>query len=472
MIKEIGMSDYGIYSLIISFLSYFLIDFGLGSAISRFIAKYRAENDNDGINKIFSVATIVYLFIDLMILIILSITYCYLSDIFIKLTPEELVVFKKAYVIAALFSVCTFYFKPYDGAMMAYEYFVKLKIFDLIQRVGTVFLIILALLGGGNIYALVLINGLVGFAVSLCKFFYFRRHTQIKISISLFNKTIAKALFTFSFWIFLINIAQRLRLNIVPSILGAFSGTSEISVFSVGMNLEGFVYTFAFALNGLFIPKVARMVTAGSDRRELTKLMIKVGRIQLFIVGFIIVGLIGLGKSFISLWVGNDFADTYYVAVLLILPNIVSMTQEIGTTLSYVENEVKYNSIIAISMSVFSFILSLLLAPHFASIGCAWAVFFALILNIFCLNIFYKFKLKLNILTFFRDCHIKILPLLFPLLIVLLFIDNNWGLHSWLSLFLVAGLYSLVYFFMVYYWGFNNEEKELISTVFTKIIKH
>lgn len=46
MLKQIGVSDYGLYSLILSFLSYFTIDFGLSSAIARFIAKYRAEGDD------------------------------------------------------------------------------------------------------------------------------------------------------------------------------------------------------------------------------------------------------------------------------------------------------------------------------------------------------------------------------------------------------------------------------------------
>lgn len=55
MIREIGMSDYGIYSLIVSFLSYFLLDFGLSEAISRFISKFRAKGDNRGIDKMFSV---------------------------------------------------------------------------------------------------------------------------------------------------------------------------------------------------------------------------------------------------------------------------------------------------------------------------------------------------------------------------------------------------------------------------------
>ena len=145
MIHEIGKNDYGVYSLVLSFLSYFLLDFGLGSTISRFIAKYRADNDDEGISRMFSITTAVYLTIDIVVFVVLAILYFFLSDIFVKLTPDEIETFRHAYIIATFFSICNFFFQPYTGAMMAYEFFVPLKMFDLSQRVGTVLLISLCI---------------------------------------------------------------------------------------------------------------------------------------------------------------------------------------------------------------------------------------------------------------------------------------------------------------------------------------
>lgn len=116
---------------------------------------------------------------------------------------------------------------------------------DLVQRVGTVLLITITLLLGGDIVGLVLINGLVAMVVSLMKLGFLFRTEPIKINIRLFEKSVAKDLFNFSFWVFFINIAQRLRLNIIPTILGVFCGTKEIAIFSVAMNLEGFIYIFS-----------------------------------------------------------------------------------------------------------------------------------------------------------------------------------------------------------------------------------
>ena len=68
MIRQIGVSDYGLYSLIAAFLSYFFIDFGLGSAIARFIAKFRAEGNERKIKIMLGVTTRIYLLLDFIIL--------------------------------------------------------------------------------------------------------------------------------------------------------------------------------------------------------------------------------------------------------------------------------------------------------------------------------------------------------------------------------------------------------------------
>lgn len=469
MIHEIGKSDYGVYSLVVSFLSYFLLDFGLGSTISRFIAKYRAENDEEGVNKMFSITTVVYLTIDVIIFIVLATLYFFLSDIFVKLTPNEIQTFRQAYIIAAFFSVCNFFFNPYTGAMMAYEFFVPLKLFDLARRVGTVVLITIALFFGGDVFSLVLINGAVALSVSIGKFFFLRSNTSLRIKLGNFDISLARSLFSFSFWIFLINIAQRLRLNMIPSILGYTSGAAEIAIFAVGMNLEGFIYTFSNALNGLFIPKVARMVKKNQDRQEITQLMVKVGRVQLYIVGIIIVGLLGLGHAFIHLWIGDEYRNSYNVMLFLIAPNLISMTQSIGNTLSFVVNEVKYNSIIAISTSTLSFLLSLLLAFKWGAIGCALAVFIALMINLLLLNIFYRKKLYIDIVYFFKNCHFRVFPILFIALVVLWIADTYLKIDTWMKLFSLGFIYALIISILLYFTVFNIEEKKMVKAILYRL---
>lgn len=469
MIHQLGKSDYGIFALVSSFISYFLLDFGIGSAISRFVSKYKEAGDIESLKKLYGVIATVYLAIDIILVLILSVLYFYISDIFVKLTWEELATFKEVYIIAAFFSICTFTLKPLDGTMTAHEFFVPLKMLDMMQRIGTVVLVVIALILGGRVYALIFINGVVALSVAIAKLRYLYKHGTLSISLKRFDWLMAKSIFGFSLWIFLINLAQRFRVNLVPAILGAKSGTAEITVFSLGMALEGFVWTFAFALNGLFIPRVTRMVQTGIDRKEISLLMTRVGRFQLFVVGLIVIGFIGLGKPFIEMWIGTGFIDTYFIAVCLIVPNIVSMTQQIGTTLSYVENEVKYNSIISVSAAILSFGLCLVAAGRYGAVGCAVAVFIALITSIVLINIFYKKKLKLDIWYFFKNCHLRILPILIVMLGILLYISHTFDLSRILPFTATVIGFVIVYAIICYKWLFNTEERIVADKILRKI---
>lgn len=55
MVAKIGQADYGLYTLANSLIAIFVLDFGLSSAVSRYIAKYRAEGKNEAISNILGV---------------------------------------------------------------------------------------------------------------------------------------------------------------------------------------------------------------------------------------------------------------------------------------------------------------------------------------------------------------------------------------------------------------------------------
>ena len=225
---------------------------------------------------------------------------------------------------------------------------------------------VIALLAGYKLYALVAVNALVGIVMIVIKYLYLSRKVPIKIDFSYFDYDLLKQLFAFSAWVTVIGIAQRLLINITPTILGIFSGSDQIAVFAIGTTIEGYTWMFASALGGLFLPKVSRLM-ATENRDEVSRLMIKVGRIQLFVVGIIIIGFITLGKQFITLWVGDSFKQSYLVVLFLIVPGFITLTQQIAYTLLHVENKLKYWAVLFICASVLSIGLSMFLSPRYGA---------------------------------------------------------------------------------------------------------
>lgn len=462
MIKKIGVSDYGLYSLVYSFISYFILDFGLNQAIQRFIAKYRAEGDEEKVERMIGITTRVYLIIDAIIFIVLFVLYFFISDIFTGLTPIETERLKGLYIIAGIFSVLSFMFKPMAGAMMAYEYFVEEKVLEMVNRVGAVVGVCIALALGANVFALILINGAFSLTTSILKFFVFNRKSKLNIKWTYFDMTELKNIFSFSMWSFGCGLAQRLRLSLVPSILGILSNSSEIAIFAMGMSLEGMVYTLSSAINGLFLPTVSRMVQK-QKREELTRLMIRIGRIQLYIISLIFSGFLIFGRVFLHLWVGDEFLNVYWVLLLLIFADIVSLTQRIAIDLIYVENRIKE---MAIRIFISSFIglgIACLLSPKYGAIGAAIGTGFGLCIYQVWINIYYQKKLGLDIVFFFKKCHLRLLPLLTVFTALFYFIDTKVTLDSWVKLIAGAAVYTSVFVCVCYFVLFNNDEKSLLK---------
>lgn len=467
MIRKIGVSDYGLYHLTISFVSYFLLDFGLSAAVQRFIAKYRAEGDEDKVAKMVGLTTRVYLIIDIVIFIVLFVLYFFINYVFTGLTPDEIERLKDLYLIASIFSVLNFLFKPMDGAMMAYELFVEERVLELVSKVGIVVLVCIALALGANVYALVLINSATTLLVSIIKYIVFKRKTRLSIQWRYYEKNELKSIFSFSVWAFVSMLAQRLRFSLIPTVLGILSNSDQIAIFALGSSLEGMVYVLSTGLNGLFLPKVSRLVYSDS-RESLIDLMIRVGRIQLFLFCLIFFGFVIIGKDFILLWVGEHFYNVYFILIFLIISNLISLTQQIANDLVLVENQIRNTSIIIFATSLFGLVIACILAPKLGAVGCAIGTGTGLCIHQIVINIFYSRVMGLDIKRFFKECHLKIMPVTIIFATASYFIMQLFSISTWLKLMIAGAIYAGLYLAICFYFMFTEEEKNICKSLIHK----
>lgn len=471
MVRMIGVSDYGIYALVGAFISYFVMDFGLGQTVARFVSVAVANGDKEKEHNILSTTLRIYLFLDIIIFLCLVISYMFLNDIFGKLTPEEISRFKVVFCISGFCSIISFPMMPLSGIMIAHERFVPLKMCDLLHKILIAIITISLLFAGFGLYALVIGNAAVGIGIAYYKLYYVRFNLGIKYTIKQFDYGLAKSLFNFSLWVMVVLICQRLLVNICPTILGIKASTTQISIFAIGSTLEAYVWIFSQALNGLFMPRVASLSLKGSGKKEISELMIRIGRLQLFITGLIITGFFVLGRQFIVLWMGPEFYNSYWVAIMMFGLGIITLTESIAETLLYIENEVKYRAVIFSFTTIISFSISWFMSEKWGAIGCGIGILFSnLFCHVICMNFVYKYKLKLEIGRFFKECHLNMaFPLLFTMGLGFLathFINvDNWGIFA-----VTAATYGIVYFIFFWLISLNVSEKNLIRLIINKAI--
>ena len=472
MLSQIGSGDYGLYTLAVSLINMFLLDFGISSAVSRFTSKYVAEGRQDKVNQLLGIVYKLFISIAAVISVALIVIYFFIDQIYVALTPEELERFKVVYIISATYSVVSFPFSTtLNGVLTAYEKFIPLKLCDVVNKVLAVALIVIALLTRHGLYELVAINAFVNLLIFAIKFWVIKSTTPVKVKLSYWDKAMLKEIFGFSVWVLINSICSRLIMNVCPNILGITAGTTAITIFSFASTIEGYSYTFSSAIDGMFMPKIARITYQEGDVKKILPLMIKVGRFQYHLVGLILVGFACVGQEFITLWIGAEYMHVYWGALLLLLPAPFYLSQQIGKNTMVMVNKIRYLTYVNVIKAVLNVVLVAVFSICWGAIGACASICIVYFFRNFANMYLYKHKLGLDTKQFYMKCYGKMSVPMVLTLALGLFSKQLFMATDWISLIIKIIIIILIYLILMWYMAYNDEEKDIISGVVKKIIR-
>ena len=466
MIHSIGKENYGLFTLALSVISLFVFDFGLSSAITRFLSIYIADGKKEKIEQCLGLVLRIYLVIDIFLFLVLCSVYFFIPYIYKELTLEEIEKFKVIYIMAASFSIFSLPFIPANGILTANEKFVQNKVCDIIHKILVVLTMTVVLLYNGGLYTLVMVNIWSGMIAYLAKLWCIYRFTDTRIDLHYFNRLEIKETLQFSGWITIVSICKRLIFTIAPTILGFFCGSASIAIFGIANAIEGYVFYFADALSGLLLPRVSRVYI--KEHGNVLPLMIKVGRIQRYIVSAIVFGFIVLGQDFLNLWLGEQFADSYICIILLILPCVFQLPQEVGSHAIIVQNKVKEQAKVFIIMGLLNIVFGVILTSLFDVLGMCLSIFISSFVRTIGLDIIMYRSLKIDVFKFFKSTFIKQTAPLLLAMGISIYINTIFECSGWL-LFAVESLLYCILFSVCSFVVMNEDEKRIASNFLSKV---
>ena len=461
MIKQIGQSQYGLYTLANSLITLFLVDFGLSSAAARYVSNYHAEGREEEVNNFLGVIYKFYIIVDFVIFIALTILFFFIDSIYVKLTPEELQQFKVVYIIAASFNIVNLPFVTFNGILTAYEKFIQLKLADLIYRAVVVALTVTVLLLNWGLYALVAAHAVAGIIIIIYKYIVIKTTTHVRVNFRYNDKKLFSEIFSFSFWTTVLTLAARLIFNITPTILGVVADSAAIAVFGVVTTIEGYSYTITTAINGMFMPTISKIYAKEENVNEhLMPLMIKVGRFQFALNGLIIVGFALVGKSFINLWVGADYIDAYYGILLVIIPGIIFNSLQVANTSMTVMNKVKIQAIIGLICGGINIAISFVASKYYGVIGASASICVAYIVRSVLYIIVDQKIMKFDMKQFAISCYLRMIPVVIITLGLGMLINYLIADKGWLILAVKALIIVCIYLAAVLAVGISSSERK------------
>lgn len=473
MIRLLGQAEYGLYALVGSFAAYFsIMDMGLGNAVVRYVSKNRAAGDKESEAKLNGMFMIMFSVIGLLVVAVGLLLFYRVESIFgasltvLELEKAEIMILILIFNFAVSFPLAVF-----GAIMQAYEKFVVVKTVSIARSVLVPLITLPFLFMGFGSVAMIVVMTVVNVSLHLFNVVYSFKKLDISFHFGKMDTGLLKEILGYSFFVFLGVIVDQIYWNTDQFILGVIAGTIPVAVYAIAMQFITLYIRFSTSISGLFLPKVSMMIANNASNDKLTDLMIRFGRVQFIVIALILSGFILFGQPFINLWAGLNYSEAYIIVVVIMVPLSIPLIQNLGISILYAKNLQKFRSVNLIFIALLNVAITIPLVQNFGGLGAAIATAASLSIgNILIMNLYYHFKIGIDIPLFWKNILLMSIPVIASLLVG---VGMNWMVPSENIGAMLIKILVFMLVFMTFMWNFglNKYEKDLFTGVAQKMKK-
>lgn len=470
MLRMLGQSEYGIYSLSSSVIGYLtLLYAGMTSTYLRYYSQYKKKDDKSSVARLNGLFLVLFSVLGGCALIIGIVLANNLHIILGNgLTSDEYDLAQILFVIMAVNMALLMPKTVFSTVIFSHERFIFIKILDVLQAMMMPIIALPLLYMGYGSIGMSCVVLLLTAASLLASTYYCIKKLACRFVFKNIPYGLIPEMLSFSIFILLQGVMDQFNWHLGKLLLANFVDSTAIAVYTVGLQIDMLIISFSTALSGVFVPKIYGLVQTGAIA-ELNKLWLKVGRYQFFIVYFICIGFVFWGKAFIKLWAGDGYEMAYIVAIILILPLLVHLCQVLAMEVLRAYNRHGVWTIVHFAASIVGFIFCIPLTKHYGLMGVTigTCITMFIVVNIYD-NWYYAKAGNLNVWAFFKEMK-KLLPAMLLTAVVAGILVSVMAIESWLMLVITGGIFTILYSCIMYKLGMNNDERVLIKNALIKL---
>lgn len=262
MLKYLGSSEYGVYTMAASLIGYLaMLDLGLGSTLTRFSARYRAQGDTEKEAILRGTFLVIYIILGLISLACGLLLYLNLDALFgLKFTVYELSRLKVVFLILTVNLALSFPLGVFTSVVVSYERFALEKGIELLKTILTYGTMIVLLLLGGKSVSISLATAIFSLLAKLLMLWYCFSRLHIKIRLGRLDQGAVQEVIKYSFFIFLNVVIDQLYQNTDKVILGAFCGTLAVTTYHLSIQFQSLISRLSTAVSGVYLPHITTLV--------------------------------------------------------------------------------------------------------------------------------------------------------------------------------------------------------------------
>lgn len=465
IINHLGVSDYGIYSLVSALAGYLIVlEFGLANTTIRFLSVYQANNEKAKESEFISSIVVIYGALALCVVAIGLIIWFKLPAIFQQsMTLAEIQLLQSAFLVLLINVVITLMSNSLTGIISTYQRFRFQKSTEILVFVARCIIVVGCLEAGFGVLAIVVIDTVTNLLHSLIRFLYIKRNIDIEFKAKLPDQATLKEIFVYSSFIALNVIVNQINWRVDNLIIGTLTNSKTLGIFNIGSQLLFSFIAFASAISNIFTPKIVQMVKQEVSKTVLMAQLCIIGRYQMIVLGYVFVVFAAFGELFIQLFVGAEFSQAYWVALISMVPLMFVLAQTSTNAVLQGLNKHKVRSLLLLVTAMANIIISIILVKKIGMVGASWGTAFALFVGeLLMVNIYLYRVIGLNMWHLYREFLRYSIPSIL-LTLMTAFLVSDYVSASWFGLFIACGLTGFIYAGFSYFISLVPSERQKLN---------
>ena len=335
VLNILGVSDYGIYSLVagvVSLLSFFTNS--LVGSTQRFLSIHQGKGDISALKNVFSNSLLLHIIIGFGVLIILECLTPILFGGFLNIPPDRLEAGTIIYQMVVVMVYISFVAAPYRALLISRENIVYTSIIDVCNGVLKIILVIgLFYLPGDKLvdYGWIMLGISVFDLIAFAAYSHVKYEECVRPRIRDFNRKYLKEVGVFTGWITYSSLCIALRNQGLAIVLNKLRGTAVNAAYGIGMQIIGMVSFVSTSLGNAIAPQL--IAAKGTDD---TQKMLFLAEFQSKF-SYLLLAMVGIPTMFVmqpllELWLGNVPPYTMTFGCMFLSAQIIDMlTSGLGT---------------------------------------------------------------------------------------------------------------------------------------------
>lgn len=469
ILKYINAEIYGVFTSVSSISgSLAVIDFGLGTTMTRYIAKYNATGENDRANNFIAMVFIQFALVIVLLAIIGIVFYININSIYSKTFNESAMTLAKTiFAILIVNMMMKLFENLLFGITNGNEKFIFSNSINVISIFTKIVLVLVVLPLTRNVLVVVLAETVVVIIAIIIFCIYIKGKLRIHPKLVEWDRSLFKESFIYTALIFIQNIVIQFSSNVDNILIGAKISAVAVTVYSMSLMIYSMYQSMSGAVANLMLPRITKRVLEGATNEKLQEEVEFFGRYQYFLLAAVLGGIICVGQEFFSLWLGKGFEDCYLLSIILVSSVTLPTLGNVALSILRAQNKMIFRTFTVTFSCIVNIVITIIGINIWGYWGAALGTALSSIINFIFMNTYYHNKLGFRIGKMLYNIAFKTtICAAIPTIIVWCM---RYIFNAGIIRFIVSSLvFLMVYILLLYLFGMNKDERYVI---FGNIIK-